>query len=71
MSAMKNIGDVVRENLEQLLKRDKQLDSMLLKTNAMSQLSYSVSIKVAWSFSSHAKRGLMLRNQDIYYGRPL
>jgi hypothetical protein len=34
-------------NMQKLLERDEKLDSMLLKTEAMSDLTYSISKKVS------------------------
>lgn len=43
---MDSLKGVMTENMRNLLERDEKLDSMLSKTDQMSDLSYSISKKV-------------------------
>lgn len=43
---MDSLKGVMTENMQNLLERDEKLDSMLLKTDQMSDLSYTISKKV-------------------------
>lgn len=43
---MDSLKGVMTENMRNLLERDEKLDSMLMKTDQMSDLSYSIAKKV-------------------------
>jgi len=47
---MSSLKGVMTENMRHLLERDEKLDSMLRKTDQMSDLSYSISKKVKGFF---------------------
>lgn len=49
IAKMGQAQDAMTKNMQALLERDDKLDTMLKKTETMSDLSYSISKKVSWT----------------------
>lgn len=50
IEATNNLNKNVTATLDNLIARDEKLDEMMMKTEEMSDLSYSITSKVGWRY---------------------